>query len=120
MKEEKFFTLDPTDHITNKIDRERLIEKAYPKAQALIEKYSIKEEDLRENIYGDRVDDDLKEVAKKEELFSRETNKINIENNKLSEIFNAIILEQFEKNNWMGQEAFTTGTAKYEIGRAHV
>jgi len=110
---DKFFTLDFGEKVGNKIDKERLIREAYPRAEALLKKYSIKEEGFR-NIYGSMVDEDKKEVLGMKQSFSKDMDEKSLENNKLSEIFNSIALEQFEKNNWMGEEAFTTGTSEYD------
>ncbi len=111
---EKFFTLDFTKKIDKKIDKERLINQALPKAKKILEEYSIKEEELRDGMYEGAVDIDLREVATKEANFSGEIDDNIAEAMKLSEIFNALLIEQFEKNDWMGENAFTVGTAKYD------
>ncbi len=100
--------------LDDKIDRERLVKLAYEKSKLLIEKYSIQEESLRKDMYGDSVDDDLAEVSGIERRIFQETDEDLMENRKLSEIFNAIVLDQFERNNWMGENAITIGTAKYD------
>jgi hypothetical protein len=106
--------------IDNKIDKGRLIESAHLKAKSLIEKYSIKEEGFRDIYSDDVIDNDLTEVARIERLVSQEKDENVAENNKLSEIFNAIILEQFEKSDWMGPNAFTIGTSKYDRFRTGI
>lgn len=111
---EKFFTLDFTKNVDKKIDKERLINQALPRAEKVLDGCRIKEEELRDGMYEEAVDADLKEVAKREENFSEEADERAIEAMKLSEIFNALLIEQFEKNDWMGEDAFTAGTAKYD------
>jgi len=117
MKEQKFFTLDPTDHISNKIDRERLREEALRKAKKFFAKNRIKENSFKKKEGGNYdesiVDEDIKGVEKIENFLGEQDAK-SIENNEFSEIFNAMVLELLELANWMGQNNFTIVSSKYD------
>jgi len=112
---DKFFKMDITgkdysnmvfEKIDDKIDRENLIKEAYPKALEIIKANSFKEDDFKD-LYGSAVEEDKKKFKENE---YREID----ESVKLSEIFNAIILEEFKKKNWISENASTKGTSKFD------
>lgn len=99
--------------VERKVDRESLIKYAYQKAKSVIENYSVREGEFKDIYDSGMVDRDLENVKKMEKNLL-EGGADAIENTKLSEIFNAILLQQFEINEWMGSDVTTIGTSKHD------
>ncbi len=88
-------------------------EKMHQKAEKLIEESRINEEDLR-GLYGEQVSSDITRVARLEKQFSSRENGETAEMKKVADIFEALILDCGELSNWLGENAFTIKTSRFD------
>ena len=94
---------------------ERLfIGKAYERAQREIERDSVDPEEFRD-LYGDiGVDKDLAYVTRMEEVFARDASPETQETQKVATIFEAIFHDHAELSEWLGPDAMTIKTSRYD------
>lgn len=100
--------------VENKIDRERVVKPAHEKAGRYMRDNKFKEKDFEDIYTKERVAKDLETVERIKEALSREEDEKIIEANKLSEIFNAMIIDQIGLNDWMGVNANINGTSDFD------
>ncbi len=93
---------------------ERLdFEKMHQKAAESIDDSRIEEEDFRE-LYGDQVTTDLERVGRLEKQFAAHGSEESAEMKKVADIFEALVLDCGELNNWFGDNAFTIKTSRFD------
>ena len=90
------------------------IERLHGRAERVIEKARIKEADFLEPYGKETVERDLENVRRKEEKFREESDQGLTELKRIADIFEAIVLENGELNNWFGESAVTVKTSKYD------
>jgi hypothetical protein len=92
-----------------RVDRDKM----HRKAEKVIERSRISENDFEE-LYGEQVSNDLAVVGELEERFNQQRTRESEDTKKISDIFEAEMLELGELNNWFGDNAFTTKTARFD------
>jgi len=91
-----------------------LIGKAYERAQREIERDSVDPEEFRD-LYGDTgVDEDLAYVTRMEEVFASGASHETQETHKVATVFEAIFHDQAELSEWLGPDAMTIKTSRYD------
>lgn len=90
------------------------LELAHKKALRVLEQAAIKEEDFS-GLYGEtRVQRDIDLVQTQENHFHANQTETGRENKLLADVFEAIVIEQGELNDWFGPNAFTAKTSRYD------
>lgn len=84
------------------------------RAEKVMDKSRIKEKDFV-NPYGqETIDRDLETVRRHERDFDHNTNEYTKEQKAVADIFEALVLENGELNDWFGPNAITHKTSKYD------
>jgi len=97
-----------------KFEKEKNIrEQAYRKAGEILEIDRIDENEFID-LYGELVKKDLRYVKEMEEKFKILNTPERNESAKMAKIFEAIVHEQIEINNWLGENAFTKKAARFD------
>lgn len=90
------------------------LEKAYEKAQKIL---AVEEIDIRsfDDLYDpEKIEQDLEYIEKKEEIFNKENVQERQELNMLSSVFEAIFFEQAELSEWLGPNAHTIKSSRFD------
>ncbi len=89
-------------------------DRAYRRAEKMLKEDQIDLDDFRE-LYGEEnISSDKKYVRELEEKFANEDNPEEKEALKLAKTFEAIVHEQSELSNWLGEEAITIKASSYD------
>jgi len=86
-----------------------IVEKTYKKGIDI-----IKEDEFKDLYSKETVEADLEWVRKEEERFEKEDTPEQKEARKVSTVFEAIIFDQVEANNWLGETARTIKSSRYD------
>ena len=102
------------------IDKQLRNEKALDRAKNVYQNQEegvvdiIQESDF-ENLYSkEQVEKDLEYVDEMEQEFEKKSTPEQKEANKLATIFEAMVFEQSELNNWLGENAMTIKSSRYD------
>lgn len=94
-------------------DRE-IIEKAYEKSKEIILGSALKEDSFMD-LYGEEnVSKDKEYVAKMENIFEQSASEEQRYYQMLADVFEAIFFQQAELSEWLGKNAVTIKTARYD------
>ena len=88
--------------------------KAYKKAERVIKDNEVQINDFRKLYGDDNIDRDEKYVAEMEEEFKKGSSLESKKINELATVLEAIIFEQSEQNEWLGSDAQTIKTSRYD------
>jgi hypothetical protein len=116
--------MNPERAAMNSIDRSRerrielspIMNRAYERAQAEVLQnpdYVIQEKDF-EGVYHAAVQSDIAYADRFEKKFSEDRTEHYYTSKKISDTFEAIVLMQSEMNEWLGSNATTLRTARYD------
>ena len=96
------------------IDENIDIDMAFKKAQKISERDAIRLEDF-EDLYGEEgIKQDQGKVTEMEIIFTKEANLEQERINKLSTIFETIIYEHIELSEWLGPNAYTIKSSRFD------
>ncbi|MEK7553130.1 MAG: hypothetical protein AAB504_00340, partial [Patescibacteria group bacterium] len=102
------------EHNESKIIEKIMADKMYEKARNVLTQDIIRPEDFID-LYGTKnVEEDIKYVKKMEEKFKQEDSPEKQELKKIASVLEAIIYEQAEVNDWLGSEATTIKSSRYD------
>lgn len=90
------------------------INRLHERAMSVLESSQIKEESFIEPYGEETVKRDLETVRQKEAKFETNKDAHLAELKEIADIFEAIVLENGELNNWFGENAVTIKTSKYD------
>lgn len=113
------------DWMLGNIDRRRqsrqelspVLERGYEKATRILNtpEYSIQESEFAPNIYTqEAVDRDLAHVKKLEGYFKESETPEGRNSKKIAEVLEAIVLTQSEMSNWLGEDAKTLRSSRFD------
>ena len=98
---------------TRRVEQMDIYNKAYERAEAVLEEERIDPEKFR-NYDKDMIRRDQEYVLKREARFNMEATPESEEAKKIATVFEAIIHEQTELSDWLGPEASTVSTSRYD------
>ena len=106
---------NPEEAFLSGLSQKLRTEKLFQKTEAVLsENPPLNPENFRD-LYGDEnVDKDIAYVKNLEKKFSEETNPENEEAKKLAKSLETIITEQIELSDWMGPDAVTITTSRFD------
>lgn len=91
------------------------IEKALERVKEVYEKNDVIDEKDFKNLYSEeRIEADLEYVDKTEKEFEEKSSPEQKEAKKLASIFEAIVYDQGERSNWLGENATTIKSSRYD------
>lgn len=98
--------------ILERLDTDR----AYQKAEKMLRRAAIKPSDFRGKQGYDttKIESDENEVERREEEFEKRNTPEQKEIKKLATIFETIIYEHAEQSDWLGPDAFTIKTSRFD------
>src|SRR4030042_2163395 len=100
--------------INQKVGRiDEFYNQAYEKALKRLDIDRVNEKDFKDK-YGESVEKDLEYVEEKEKKFMTSDKARDRKLEKFAIILEAIIYEQIEENYWLGEDAYTVKTARYD------
>lgn len=95
-------------------DESLSIDHYYKKAHEIMERDRVKETDFIEPYGEAMVESDMKRVADLEGKFDERGTEFNDEMKKIADIFEAVILWNGEQSEWLGPNATTVKSSKYD------
>lgn len=97
-----------------KFENREIIEKAYEKSKDVIRKSAL-QEDSFVDLYGeDNVNNDKNYIAKMERVFEQDASEDQKYFKMRADVFEAILFEQAEMNEWLGKNVSTIKTTRYD------
>lgn len=101
-------------HFGKELEDREIIEKAYEKSKEIILGSALKEDSFTD-LYGEEnVSKDKKYVAKMENVFEQSASEEQRYFKMLADVFEAIFFQQAELSEWLGKNAVTIKTARYD------
>ncbi len=90
------------------------LDQAYEKAEEVLQEDAINMEDFKDFYNEEKIQKDREYIKEKEKIFFEELTEEEKEIRKIATIFEAIIHQEIELSDWLGESAFTIKSSRYD------